>query len=344
MLPGMTAPVERGGSARASAASAREPLSVVVGEEEFLVERAVSEVIRAVRAEAGDVEVADATASVLTPGELYALLSPTLFGGARVLVVRGAHELPKDMAGAFVAAVTAAEDVTVVVTLEGGTRGKGVVDALVAGGAALVRCDAVTSASARADFVLGEARAAGGRMTPSAAAALVASVGSDLRELATATSQLVADAGGSVDESVVARYHRGRADASGFAVADRAMDGDAAGALELLRWALDTGLPPVLVTSSLAANLRLVAKVAAEGRTPAARIARVVGQPAWKVERAMRWARRWSAPAIAAAVQAVAAADGEVKGGAVDAGYAVERAVLAVTAARSGEAGGVAQR
>lgn len=309
--------------------------SVVTGDEEFLVERAVAEAVRAVRARDENVEVTEAAAAALAPGELDALLSPSLFGGERVLVLRDAHELGREAAARLVAAVRAAEDVTVVVTLAGGARGKTLVDALVADGAALARCDRITSPAARADFVVAEARAAGGRITASAAGALVASVGGELRELAIATSQLVADTGGVVDEDAVARYHRGRADASGFAVADRAMDGDTAAALELLRWALDTGLAPVLVTSSLAANLRLVAKVAAEGRAPSARVARVVRQPPWKVERAMRWARGWSPNGIAAAVQAVAAADGEVKGAAVDAGYAVERAVLAVTAARS---------
>ena len=66
---------------------------------------------------------------------------------------------------------------------------------------------------------------------------LIEAVGSDLRELAAATSQLVADTDGTVDESAVRRYYRGRAECPGFAVADKAVAGDRAGALEALRWA-----------------------------------------------------------------------------------------------------------
>ncbi|MCZ9339159.1 DNA polymerase III subunit delta, partial [Streptomyces sp. TRM76130] len=80
-------------------------------------------------------------------------------------------------------------------------------------------------------FVRGEFRTTGRSATPEACQALVDAVGSDLRELASAVSQLVADVEGTIDEAVVGRYYTGRAEASSFTVADRAVEGRAAEAL-----------------------------------------------------------------------------------------------------------------
>src|SRR5690606_39702445 len=90
--------------------------------------------------------------------------------------------------------------------------------------------------------------------TPEACQALVDALGSDLRELASAVSQLVADVEGTIDEAVVGRYYTGRAEASSFTVADRAVEGRTAEALEALRWSLSTGVAPVLDRKSTRLN------------------------------------------------------------------------------------------
>jgi len=313
------------------------PLTLVVGDEEVLVDRAVARVTAAVRAGDPQSDVLEVVGTALAPGELTGLLSPSLFGGARTLVLRDAQEIGKDLAAEVVRVLTAADaldDAVVVVTHAGGARGRALLDGLSAAGATVVRCARLTNPGDRVDFVRGEFGAAGRRIEAEAATALLASVGTDLRELATACAQLIADTAGTVVESTVSRYHRGRADVTGFAVADRAVEGDAAGAVEVLRWAQSTGVAPVLVTSSLAANLRLIARVAGEGRGSPLRIAKAIGAPVWKVEKALRWARGWTPGALSTAVRAVAVADGEVKGAAVDADYAVERVVRAVASAR----------
>jgi DNA polymerase-3 subunit delta len=56
--------------------------------------------------------------------------------------------------------------------------------------------------------------------------------------------------------------------------------------------------------------------------------------PPWKIDRVKTQLRGWHPAGVAAAVQAVAAADEQVKGGGTDAGYALEKAVMAVVAAR----------
>ena len=66
--------------------------------------------------------------------------------------------------------------------------------------------------------------------------------------------QLGAGAAGWVDEGAVRRYHRGKAEVNGFAVAEKAVTGDRAAALEALRWAMLLGVPHALVADALAAT------------------------------------------------------------------------------------------
>ena len=99
-------------------------------------------------------------------------------------------------------------------------------------------CNKITKAGERLEFVRAEIRRAGGTTTPGGGGRA-----GRMRSAPTCGSwrppsaQLVADTGGTVDEAAVRRYHRGRADVSGFTVSDAAMAGDLPGALEALRWA-----------------------------------------------------------------------------------------------------------
>ena len=220
----------------------------------------------------------------------------------------------------------------------GGVKGKAVLEALKPVAEQVITVQKLKSGRDREQFVIEEAKRHGGRLDRDAAADLVAAIGTDIRELATASAQLVSDVGRDVGVEEVALYYRGRAESSGFAIADRAVEGDAAAAIETLRWAFATGLDPILVSSSLAANLRLIAQVAGAGGGSPDAVAARLGLPAWKVRRAQAWRRKWRPDALAAAVQAVATADADVKGAADDPAYAVERAVLAVATAANAPA------
>ena len=322
---------------RVPAADPLVPLTLVVGDEEFLVARAVSEVLRAARARNADVEVSDLECGSLQPGDLNEALSPSLFGDERVIVLRAAQDLVKEVAAEVLAYVgDPAPEIMLVVHHAGGAKGKATVTSLVGAGASKVDCPKITKVSERKDFVRNELRADRRQVSEDAVTALLDAVGNDLRELAAAASQLLSDTDGPITEAVVSRYHRGRAESSGFSIADKAVDGDIAGALELARWGQVTGLAPVLVTSALASTLRAVALVASAGRQPAHVLAGQLGMPPWKVEKTQRQARAWRPEGLSTALQAVAFADGQVKGAGTDAGYAVERALLAVVQARGG--------
>src|SRR5690606_6465462 len=239
--------------ARMGGVSSSGRIVLVLGDEELLVARAVEAAVAAVRAADPGVEVHDHEAAALSGGEVASLLSPSLFGGSRVLVVRAAQDARKDLAEALLAyAAHPQPDVTLVVAHAGGAKGRALADGLRRHGAEVVSAARLTRHRERVEFIQAEVRRLGGRCPDDAAEALLAAVGSDLRELAAACSQLVADTGGRLDAATVARYYRGRAEVSGFTVADAVMAGDVAGALEALRWALQIGVNPVPIADALA--------------------------------------------------------------------------------------------
>ena len=88
----------------------------------------------------------------------------------------------------------------------------------------------------------------------------------DVRELASAVSQLVEDTEGVVDDKVVEVYHGGKVEATGFRVADAAVAGQSGDALRLLRHAISTGVDPVPIVAVLASQLRQLVRVGSAGR------------------------------------------------------------------------------
>jgi DNA polymerase-3 subunit delta len=312
-------------------------VTVVVGDEELLVERAIAAIVAIARSADADTDVRELPAALLEVGQLAELTSPSLFGERRVLVFRDAEQLPKDVVDEVVAVIReGADDVGVVLVHKGGARGKPLLDAALIAGARRVDCARLTRPGERVDFVRAEFRVAGRAISEDGARALIEAVGNELRELAAACAQLCTDTDGQVDAELIGRYYRGRAEANGFAVSDRALEGRLGEALEQLRWALAVGTAPVLITSALAQGIRALAKVASAPRgLYGAELARVLEMPPWKIERVKGQLRGWTPSGVAAAVSAIAQADEQVKGGGTDAGYALEKAVLAIVAARA---------
>ena len=311
-------------------------MTLIIGEEEFLVDRTVRELVPA----AGAQDVHDLDGAALGSGELESLTSPSLFGGGSVVVIRSVQNTGKEAAADLIRYLKApAEDVTLILTHGGGAKGK---DLLAAAKAAtktasvrIVECPKISRFAERLEFIRSEFRRGGKRADDGAARALLDAVGSDLRELAAACDQLAADTEGPVTEAAVSTYYRGRAEATGFSVADRAVEGHLAQAVEQLRWALATGVSPVLINSALASGVRLLGRVGTAPRNvSSAALAAEVGAPPWKIDRVKQQLRGWHPAGIAVAVAAVAEADAQVKGEGVSASYALERAVRRIVAAR----------
>src|SRR6476661_2117349 len=204
-------------------------LHLVLGDEELLVERAVSRVLRAARKRAGtdDVPVNRMRAGEVSTSELAELLSPSLFADERVVVLESAAEAGKEAAALIAdAAADLPPGTMLVVVHSGGGRAKALADQLKNLGAQVHPCAKIVKASERADFVRKEFRALKVKITDDTVTAVLDAVGSDIRELAAVCSQLVADTDGTVDAAAVRRYHSGRAEVKGFDIADKAVVGD----------------------------------------------------------------------------------------------------------------------
>lgn len=311
-------------------------LHLIVGDDEFLTERATSGVVSSVRAAAPAGEEPPVVSRLggpeVTAAQLFELLSPSLFGEARIVVITGASELGKDAVAAVLgAAHDLPEETVLVVQHTGGGRAKSLVAELRKAGAEEHPAAKITRHTEVVGFVRAEFRGLGVRVAPEASEALVEAVGTDLRQLASACGQLVADTGGKVDVAAVRRYHSGVMGVSGFTVAERAVTGDVAGAIEALEWAMHTGVPHVVLADALADAVNSIVLVGTQRGAPASDMARQ-GFPPWKVKKVSAQTRYWSIDTLGRALQTVARLNGEVKGLAEDSSYALERAVREVGA------------
>ena len=306
--------------------------------EELLAERAVSGILRVARDSAGtdDVPVNRLRAGEVSVNELAELLSPSLFADERVVILEDAAEAGKDAAGLIAAAAADLPPGTVLVVAHtGGGRAKALAGQLRELGAQTHPCAPLAKAAERAQFVRAEFRSRKINVDDDTIAVLLETVGSDIRELAAACSQLVADTGGQVNAAAVRRYHSGNAEVTGFDIADKAVEGDIAGSAEALRWAMARGVAHVLVADALAEAVHAIARIGPLSGDPH-RLASEVGMPPWKVQKARKQARQWPRDKVAAAIRLVASLNADVKGAAADPDYALEDAVRKVAELAAG--------
>jgi DNA polymerase-3 subunit delta len=312
-------------------------VTLITGPEEFLAERTVQQVRAACRKADPEAEMSETLADQLTMATLGELAAPSLFSSTRCVVVRRLEDLPEESVSGLVDYAGApADDVALVLVHSGGAKGSGVLTKLRKAPAVTEVKTAALTAREYPNFVTNELRTHKVKIDADAAAFLVQAVGQDLRSLSAAASQLAGDfEGRPVTIDMVKTYFGGRAEAKSFAVADHAIFGRTAKALEELRWALDGGIAPVLVTSAVAGGLRGLARFKSAPRGMRnADLMREVGVPSWKLDILRDQARGWDEDGIARAIRVVATADAEIKGKAHDASYALEKMVLGVVRAR----------
>jgi DNA polymerase-3 subunit delta len=310
---------------------------LVTGPESLLAERAVSGFVARATAERADAAVTRLEAGQLDAGSLAEAAGGSLFAAATVLVVSELGDLPAELADQLVAlAGDPGPDLALALAHSGGNKGKAVLDRLRKLHLQVVDCPSIKPWELP-QFVSAEVRRLNGRADAASAAALVDAVGTDTRSLAAAVRQLLDDTPDRLlTEPAVRRYFGGRAEVTSFSVADDVLGGRTDGALGKLRWALSTGVAPVLITSALSNNLRSLGKYL-DGRDARLRdvdLARNIGVPPWKLKDLSRLSRDWKPTAVAEAIQIVATADAQIKGAASDPGFALEQAVLKVIGCR----------
>ena len=312
--------------------TAKPGLHLVLGDEDLLIDRAIGEILQGARVSAGtpDVPVNRLRAGEVSTNELAELLSPSLFADERVVILEAADEAGKDAAALVASAAADLPPGTVLVVVHsGGGRAKALAGQLRDLGARTHPCAKIKKFADQTSFVRAEFRALKVKVDDDTVAVVLDAVGSDIRELAAACSQLVADTDGQVDAVAVRRYHSGKAEVTGFDIADKAVAGDVAGSAEALRWAMLRGVPHVLVADALGEAVHSIARIGPLSGDPN-RLASELGMPPWRVQKAQKQSRRWSRDRVATAIRLVAALNADVKGAAADADYALEEAVRKV--------------
>ena len=318
--------------------SALGQITLITGSEEFLGERTVQRLRTQVRNADPEADFTQTQAASVDRAALEELSAPSLFSATRCVVVHQLEQLPEESwQGLLDYCSNPVADVALILVHTGGNRGSGLLNKL-------RKCDSVNefkSAVIKAyqlpDFVVSEAKSRKVVMGNRAAEFLVQSLGTDLRSLAAAVGQLASDfAGEELTLQRVQQYYGGRAEAKSFAVADHAVNGDLAQALEELRWILERGNEHVLVTAACARALRQVALCKqGAGRMRDADLASQLQVPPWKLKSLVPQARSWDEQGLDRAIQAVALADAQIKGQASDGSYAIEKMIMEICAARN---------
>lgn len=288
------------------------PATLVIGPEEFLAERAVAAAVGA--AERVDVDGSAEGAA----GLLREALSPTLFGAAPTVVVRQLDAVDDEAAAVLRQAL--ADDAALVLVHPGGVKGKALLTAVRSAGATEVACTAPRRGPETTDFIVREFARHRRKASADAVSAVAEALGTDLRMVCAAISQICAD----VDADPVAAedvhtFFGGVAEVTSFQISDAVWDRRAADALRDLRWSVqgaDRGRSGPALVAGLAGSLRSLARLSSAPRSMSeAQLAAEVGAPPWKIKVLRRQLSRWRGGQLAAAAVRLAAADAAVKGG-----------------------------
>jgi DNA polymerase-3 subunit delta len=312
-------------------------LTLIQGGESILADRAIASLL----VKNPQATVTQLECSEIELGAITDALAPSLFGEDRILVLREIQELAQDLQDE-VSEFCSNPDPTVELVLwhKGGVKGKALLEKIKKLKPEVIAVDAIKKDGEKAQFVHDEFARAGRKVTVDAVQALVDSLGSDLRELSGAASQLASDvaSGKTIDVADVEKFQQGRVETTGFDVADATLDGKTDLALITLRQALTTGVDPVLITSALASSIRTLAKVSGSNKgVKSFELASSLGLPPWQIDKARRQLQGWTPATLSYAVVTLAEADAAIKGAAADAGYALERAILEIARAKSAQ-------
>lgn len=158
------------------------PLQLILGDEEFLIDRTISSIIQSVRVgmqgNPEELPITKLRAGDVTPSEIVELLSPSLFAEDRVVVLEAAGEAGKEAAATIEQAVQGlAPGIVLVVVHSGGGRAKNLVTVIKKAGAEVTECPKIIKVSEREDFVVNEFRTLGVRPSSDTVHALLDAIG-----------------------------------------------------------------------------------------------------------------------------------------------------------------------
>jgi DNA polymerase-3 subunit delta len=320
------------------------PVTLVLGEEELLAERAVAEAVAAATARLGPgTTVEEVRGAALPDGFAMGLATASLFGGGRVVVVEDADALDATAREAVLALAADEHPATAVVLRAAAPGRQAKFFKEVQRHAATVLVGKLKPAE-RSGWVRAEVRRLGRKAAEPAIAALLDTVGHDLRELSGAVAKLhvAVPPPAVLTAGHVAEYLAKTADRGIFEMTDAVFAADAATALDRLDALLAQGEEPIGLLGMLARQLRLLLRVADQQGVPAAQVAQLLGGGTrdWQVERARRQLRKFRPEDLRRALDVIAEADAEVRNGSLPPRLLLELAIARLAGAGAPARGG----
>lgn len=301
------------------------PAYLLTGET-FLAEEAIDRI----RAEADTDPLSEASFGADTPAAeiLGALGTPSLLGGRRVVVVRDAHDLAKDRVEALKAYLEAPSPSAVLI-LVAPARTK--LDAAVKAAGTVVTLDA-PKGRRLVGWIRERAREHGLRVDDRAAWALTDSVGTELRDLDGALTQLSTGlgTGATVGAADVRKAFPRLADERVFAFQDAVGERRLPAAMTALRRLLEQGDEPLMVFGALSSQVRRMLRARRFADQGAKAVGDAMGLPGWRAERLQRQCRSYREEELVTAMDVLATTDVEMKGGDLPPEAALERAVVQI--------------
>jgi DNA polymerase-3 subunit delta len=257
-----------------------------------------------------------------------ALDTPSLMGGRRLVVVHEAHDLKKD-AIAAVERYLASPNPSSLLVLIASKRSK--LDAAVKASGAVITLDPPKGKGLHT-WIRQRAGELGLKFDDQGARALIASVGTELRDIGAALQQLASSlgSGARVSTAEVKQMFSRLADERIYALTDGLGNRRLPDAMLALRRLLDQGEQPLVILGALTSHVRRMLQARAHVEQGPQAVGEALGLPAWRAKFVHKQTLNYREEELVAAMRALAQTDVELKGGDLPPEAALERAVVQI--------------
>lgn len=302
------------------------PQAYLLSGEAFLADEAIDKI----RAEHSTDPLSELSfAGDTEPAEILgALQTSSLLGGKRLVIVRDAHDLKKDGAEQIAAYLESpSPDSVLVLVAEGRTK----LDTAMKLNGAVIGLD-IPKGRKLAAWVRARASDHKIKVDDRGAWTLIDTVGTELRDLEGALSQLMTSLGpgAKIGAAEVRRAFPRLADERIYAFTDAVGDRKLPAAMTTLRRLLDQGDEPLVLFGSLNAHVKRMLRARRYAERGPQAVGDALGLPGWRAERLQRQARSYREEELIDAVATLAETDVEMKGGDLPPEAALERAVIRI--------------
>jgi DNA polymerase-3 subunit delta len=303
------------------------PVYLLLGES-FLSEEALDRI----RTESGTDHLSEDTfgSDVEVATLMSALDTPTLLGGRRLVIVYDGQDLRKEHIEALERYIAAPSPHAVLVLV---ASGRNKLEALVKNSGTVISLE-TPKGRRLVTWIRQRAGEHGLKMDDRASWALIDTIGSTLRDVDGALSQMVTAYGTGFKPTAanVRELFSRVADERIFAFTDAVGDRRLAPAMTALRRLLDQGEEPLMVFGALTGQVRRMLRARRYADQGAKAVGDALGLPGWRAERLQKQALSFREDELVEAMSVLAETDVEMKGGDLPPELALETAVAKIVA------------